>query len=64
MRNMQKPAGRPKQFPVKKVVGFERETLAAIEAWCRKHDPAPNVSQAIRDLIEIGLAASKDTLPK
>lgn len=46
---------RPEQFPVKKVVGFSEEMAEKIERWRAKQSPIPNVSEAIRRLIEIGL---------
>ncbi len=48
---------RPKLYPVKKVVGFDQEMLDAIEKWRGKQNPIPNVSDAIRRLVELGLKA-------
>jgi len=46
---------RPQIYPVKKVVGFDQEMLDAIEKWRAKQKPVPNVSDAIRRLVELGL---------
>ena len=50
---------RPELFPVKKVVGFNQEMIDAIDKWRAKKSPLPNVSEAIRQLVEIGLRAKK-----
>ncbi len=56
MRNAGGPLmGRPELYPVKKVIGFKKEMLAAVDMWRRKRDPIPSVSDAIRALIELGL---------
>jgi hypothetical protein len=49
--------GRPSTHPIKKVVGFNEKMLAEIEKWRAKQKPIPNVSEAIRKLIESGLKA-------
>jgi hypothetical protein len=46
---------RPELYPVKKVVGFDQQTIDAIEKWRAKQKPIPNASEAIRRLIERGL---------
>lgn len=46
---------RPELYPVKKVVGFDQEMLDAIEKWRSKQNPIPNVSDAIRRLVQLGL---------
>jgi hypothetical protein len=46
---------RPQLYPVKKVVGFDQAMLDAIEKWRAKQKPIPNVSDAIRRLVELGL---------
>jgi hypothetical protein len=48
---------RPQIYPVKKVVGFDKEMIDAIEKWRAKQKPIPNVSDAIRRLVELGLKA-------
>ncbi|MGJ5177414.1 hypothetical protein ACQR16_06020 [Bradyrhizobium oligotrophicum] len=48
---------RPEILPVKKVIGFTNEMMEAIETWRAKQKPIPNVSDAIRQLIDIGLKA-------
>jgi hypothetical protein len=52
--------GRPESHPVKKVIGFTEEMIAAVETWRSKQKPVPNVSEAIRRLVEIGLKARRD----
>ncbi|MET4721869.1 hypothetical protein ABIF64_005912 [Bradyrhizobium japonicum] len=48
---------RPEIYPVKKLVGLSEAMLDAIDKWRAKQRPIPNVSDAIRQLIEIGLKA-------
>ena len=48
---------RPELFPVKKVVGFDQAMIDAIDKWRAKQKPLPNVSEAIRRLVELGLKA-------
>lgn len=50
---------RPEIYPVKKLVGLNKSMLEAIDKWRAKQRPIPNVSDAIRQLIEIGLKASR-----
>lgn len=50
--------GRPESHPIKKVIGFTEEMMAAIEAWRAKQKPVPNVSETIRRLVERGLSKS------
>jgi hypothetical protein len=49
--------GRPETCPIKKVIGFSEEMIEAVEQWRAKQRPVPNVSEAIRRLVEIGLKA-------
>jgi hypothetical protein len=49
--------GRPELYPVKKLIGFDHEMLTAIDRWRRRQTPVPSVSDAIRHLIERGLAS-------
>jgi hypothetical protein len=49
--------GRPETHPIKKVLGFTEEMVAAVEKWRAKQKPIPNFSEAVRRLIEIGLRA-------
>jgi hypothetical protein len=51
---------RPEIYPVKKMVGFTKTMLDAIDKWRAKQRPIPNVSDSIRHLIEIGLRAKDD----
>jgi hypothetical protein len=50
---------RPEMYPVKKLVKFSADMLDAIEKWRSKQRPIPNVSDAIRQLIEAGLKATR-----
>jgi len=50
---------RPEIYPVKKLVKFSTSMLDAIETWRAKQRPIPNVSDAIRQLIEAGLKATR-----
>jgi hypothetical protein len=50
---------RPELFPVKKVIGFNTSLMEAIEKWRAKQRPIPNFSDAVRALIEAGIAAAK-----
>ena len=52
---MEKRLGRPKIYPIKKVIGFDQDMLDAIDNWRRKQKPIPTVSDAIRRLVEKGL---------
>jgi hypothetical protein len=49
---------RPELYPVKKVIGFDEKMLAAVDKWRRGKDPAPNMSDAIRALVVLGLERS------
>ena len=40
------------------LVGFDQPILDAIEEWRLKQTPPPSVSQAVRHLVELGLASS------
>jgi hypothetical protein len=40
-----------------KVVGFDQAMIDAIEKWRGKQHPIPNVSEAIRRLVEMRLKA-------
>ena len=50
---------RPELYPFKKMIGFNAVLLDAIETWRAKQRPIPNLSDAIRQLIEDGLASAK-----
>ncbi len=52
-----KMIGRPETHPIKKVIGFTEEMISAVETWRAKQKPIPNVSEAIRRLVELGLKA-------
>jgi hypothetical protein len=49
--------GRPETHPIKKVIGFYEEMIDAVEKWRAKQRPVPNLSEAIRRLVEIALKA-------
>jgi hypothetical protein len=51
--------GRPEIYPIKKVIGFSEEMIEAVEQWRAKQRPVPNVSEAIRQLVEIALRKGK-----
>ncbi len=51
---------RPEIYPVKKMIGFTANMLDAIDKWRAKQRPIPNVSDAIRHLIEVGLKVKDD----
>ncbi|WGS18932.1 MULTISPECIES: hypothetical protein [unclassified Bradyrhizobium] len=51
---------RTELYPVKKIIGFNQTMLDAIEKWRAKQRPIPNLSDAIRALIEAGLKASRE----
>ena len=40
------------------LVGFDQPILDAIEEWRQKQTPPPSMSQAVRHLVELGLAAA------
>jgi hypothetical protein len=48
-------------YPHKKLVGLDREMLAAIDRWRRHQEIPPSANAAIRALIRRGLTASKQT---
>jgi hypothetical protein len=54
---------RPELYPVKKVVGFDEAMISAIERWRGKQKPIPNVSEAIRRLVEAGLTTARGVKP-
>jgi hypothetical protein len=47
--------GRPETHPIKKVIGLSEEMIDAVESWRAKQKPVPNLSEAIRRLVELGL---------
>ena len=54
---------RPQQFPIKKLVGFDQEMMDAIDSYRRDQPAIPNISEAIRDLLQEVLR-DKGYLPK
>jgi hypothetical protein len=50
---------RPEIYPVKKLVKFSEGMLEAIDKWRARQRPIPNVSDAIRQLIEAGLKGAR-----
>jgi hypothetical protein len=55
--------GRPETHPIKKVVGFSEEMIDAVEKWRAKQRPVPNLSEAMRRLVELGLKAKTPVRP-
>jgi Arc/MetJ-type ribon-helix-helix transcriptional regulator len=55
---------RPQLFPVKKIVGFDQAMIDAIDKWRAKQKPLPNMSEAIRCLVELGLKAARPSKPR
>jgi hypothetical protein len=53
--------GRPETHPVKKIIGFSEEMVRSVEIWRAKQKPVPNLSEAIRRLVEIGLLSSTNS---
>jgi hypothetical protein len=51
--------GRPETHPIKKVIGFSEEMIDTVERWRAKQKPVPNLSEAIRRLVELGLKVKK-----
>jgi hypothetical protein len=51
--------GWPETHPVKKVIGFTEEMIQAVESWRAKQKPVPNLSEAIRRLVELALSVDK-----
>jgi hypothetical protein len=54
---------RPELYPVKKVIGFDHAMLEAVEKWRAKQQPIPTVSDAIRQLVEMGLSVAASARP-
>jgi hypothetical protein len=52
---------RSKTYPHKKIIGFKKRTIAAVDQWRRGQLTAPSRNAAIRALAEIGLVASRRT---
>jgi hypothetical protein len=48
------PGSEPR--PLRKMVGFDRATIQAIETWRARQQPIPKMPEAIRRLVAIGLA--------
>jgi Arc/MetJ-type ribon-helix-helix transcriptional regulator len=48
---------RPELYPVKKIVGFDPDMIAAIDKWRSKQKPVPNASEAIRQLVGHALSS-------
>jgi hypothetical protein len=42
---------RPLELPIKKLVRFDEETLAAVDAYRATQKPLPNQSEAIRQIL-------------
>lgn len=50
---------KPLRFPNKRLVAFDDETIAAIEAWRKKQSPIPTEPEAIRRLVAQALGKLK-----
>ena len=55
---------RPELYPIKKVIGFNQGMIDAVDKWRAKQKPIPTVSDAIRRLLELGLAGVKVPRPR
>jgi hypothetical protein len=53
------PAGRPLEFPIKKIIGFPDDLAAQIDEWRHSQEDAPSFSDAVRELIMMGLARAR-----
>ena len=53
------PMGRPELYPIKKLIGFDKKVIAAVESWRLKQKPPVNLSEAIRRLVELGLKGKR-----
>jgi hypothetical protein len=53
------PSDNRPSHQVKKLIRFDQSMLNAIDGWRRRRSPIPHASGAIRELIRLGLAASK-----
>jgi Arc/MetJ-type ribon-helix-helix transcriptional regulator len=45
----------PDVNPIKKVIGFDDDLIAEVNEWRRRQDHLPNFSDAVRELIRLGL---------
>lgn len=50
---------KPVLYPIKKIIGFSAELMAAIDKWRRKQPDKPKRSEAIRRLVALGLKVKK-----
>jgi hypothetical protein len=55
--------GRPETHPIKKIIGFTQDMIDAVESWRAKQKPVPNLSEAIRQLVEIALTTGTKAAP-
>lgn len=62
IRVIKKSRGRPKTTGTGTLLGvrLQPEALAKVDAWAKKHE-APSRPEAIRRLVELGLAAKRTT---
>ena len=49
---------RSEPYPVRKIVGFDEATIAAIEKWRAKQTAIPSLSEAIHRLVRQGLVSA------
>jgi len=55
---------RSELYPVKKIIGFTQQMLDALEKWRAKQKPIPTASEAIRRMVEKGLASAQQAGPR
>ena len=54
---------RPELYPIKKLVGFDAALMQKVEKWRAKQQPLPNLSEAIRQLVELALSQTATGRP-
>ena len=63
---------RPERPSLKKTISFDHAMIEAIENWRARQEPVPSTPEAIRQLVEMGLASApaprprggKETMPR
>lgn len=53
--------GRPSMGLTKKLIGFDDESIRAVDEWRREQDPIPDFSEAVRKIIK---SSAKPAPPK
>jgi hypothetical protein len=46
---------RPLKFPTKLLIGFDDDTIKAIDGWRREQEDLPNRSESVRRLVSLAL---------